>query len=45
MKKMILNLNSISVEKAFDEFQRFNYSKNLRGDTIDYYDDCFKYFR
>lgn len=45
MKKMIFTTSDISVDTAFLEFQRFNYSKNLRQESINYYDSCFKYFR
>ena len=45
MKKLIFDTSNITVDKAFIEFQRFNYSKNLREESINYYDNCFKYFR
>ncbi len=46
MKKMSLTYNTISIsfEKAFLEFQRYNYTKNLSEKSIDYYDGCYKYF-
>ena len=46
MQKMSLTYNTIAIsfEKAFLEFQRYNYTKNLSEKSIAYYDDCYKYF-
>lgn len=44
MKVLNFRSEDISFEKAFEEFQRYNRSKNLSGQTIDYYEQCFRYF-
>lgn len=46
MKIIDLNqrVRNINFESAFLEFQHYNKAKNLSERTINYYDDCYKYF-
>ena len=46
MKKIEMQLTShCTMDKAFLDFQRYNTANNLSKETINYYDNCFKYFR
>ncbi len=47
MKKLYLYDNDtlITLNSAFKEFQTFNIAKNLSKKSLEYYEDCFKYFR
>ena len=37
--------STCSMDKAFLDFQRYNTANNLSKHSINYYDNCFKYFR
>lgn len=46
MKKLYLRNNNTltTLSSAFEEFQNFNIAKNLSDKSMEYYEDCFKYF-
>ena len=39
MKRKQIGEKSISIQEAFEQFQRFNQTKNLSPETIRYYDN------
>lgn len=47
MKRILFNEldTNISLEEAFDFFDKYNKYKNLSPRTLSYYRDCLKYFR
>lgn len=44
MKKILTANPTLSVQQAFEQFQRFNQVKNLSPCTIDYYNSYYKTF-
>ena len=44
MKRKQIGEKSISIQEAFEQFQRFNQTKNLSPETIRYYDNHSKPF-
>lgn len=48
MKQILLNtcmIKQVSLDEAFEEFQKSNKAKNLSSFTISFYEETLKYFR
>lgn len=46
MNKIVLQNNqNITLEKAFENFQRYNKAKSLSNASIEDYERCIKFFR